>query len=431
MDKNLKPRIGILSPFGVHCGIARAGQVTVDVLENFEIEILNLDRGILIHDGKATSRKRAKTHLELIVKSANTCDLIIWQHEPGTLGRNWREQLKSHKKICGIRTPIIVELHTVLDFEHVSILKNQIKFLARFIRKPRNIKFVQELARITARVRFWKKIYMGLSRLTSTTGTVIVHREIDQEILKMFGKFQGPIVVEELDSLTNEMLQIRDNPPHMFELLQLSRVDILLEQLKDDFIVVQPGFISRYKGHMTSIEALRLLPEFVHLIILGEIHGVTADKSPGIAQMTEELQSKLLEKEYKNILHRVHFIPTPSDIEIAASIYSSDAVLLPYFETGQSGSGPFAESKLLGSQIICSNIPAFRRYGTSNRNIHFHDVGNVFQIRDLILTLNELRKIDVRRRRRVSFPWTAKPISSRYRDVLQEVVHKTLEKTIL
>jgi len=429
VDAKIKPVIGIISPFGVHCGIARAGQVSKDALKLFQIEILNLDRKILINDGKAASRKKAKEYLNSLISRANQCDLVVWQHEPGTLGLNWKEQIRVHRKLCSLEVPTIVELHTVVDFEKVSILGNQIKCVTKWIRHPRKIKLKTQFARITAQVWFWKSIYKGVSKLVSTSGAVIVHREIDREILDLHSNFKCLKIVNELDSLTEEMKAINEYDLNPFENHDLTRMDSIFESLRNEVILVQPGFISNYKCHSISLDVLRLLPDFVHLLIIGEIHGVTADSNPGVAEMTLKIQNQLSSKEFESILHRVHFFPNPTDIEIAAAIYSSDAVLLPYIETGQSGSGPLSESYLLGAQVICSNIPAFRNYQKFENNVHFHDTGNVFQIRDLVLSLYNLRKINEFDRRNVKYPWSGEITKSTYSEILSRVAIEVLNKS--
>ena len=414
----MMPKVGIIAPFGVHCGIARAGQVSKDIFQGLDIELIDLDlcRKILIHNGTVTAHKVADEYIESLIRNANECDLIIWQHEPGTLGRNWRQQLKFHSRFSKIRKPMIVELHTVVDINHSSILKNQLNCIRNYLKNPKKVKLKWELSRSTARTWFWKSIYRDLARITSRSGLVIVHREIDKRILSSFASFQTTPLVLELDSLTGKMRNLSENPPDLFESIELLRIDSLLVDSEQKFLMVQPGFISRYKGHLTAIEALKVLPDFVHLIILGEIHEVVADATTGTSSMTSEIQEKLLEKDYKSIRNRVHFVPTPSDLEIAAAIYSSDAVILPYLETGQSGSGPLSESCLLGAQVICSNIPAFRGRERFGRNLHFFDVGNIFQVRDLVLMLNALRQPTKIGRRRIEYPWSIEPEQSSYRE---------------
>jgi glycosyltransferase involved in cell wall biosynthesis len=226
------------------------------------------------------------------------------------------------------------------------------------------------------------------------------------------------------------MWNFAKNSSAYFKVTELSRIDGLFSSLQNEQIIVQPGFISRYKGHLTSLEAMRVLPDNVHLVILGEIHEVQADSSPDPASMTTSLVETLNQMPL-SIKSRIHFISNPSDLEIAASIHSSDAVLLPYIDTGQSGSGPFSESLSLGAQILCSNIPAFRTERSSNPNIHYFDVGNIYQIRDELEMMYRRRELSlINGRRNVSYPWKAPRQLPNYKFFLRDLVEKCLSQQV-
>jgi glycosyltransferase involved in cell wall biosynthesis len=320
---------------------------------------------------------------------------------------------------------MIIELHTVVDFQNKTLLGVFCNSIYKSLRKFEIRNIFLNLARETAINWFWKSIYKEIATATKDSGSIVVHRNKDLDVLRTYIRNTQNVYVQDLDSLTSEMASFTIKPSTMFSDPKLSQLDTLLQENMNKFLLVQPGFISQYKGHSISFDALVLLPNYVHLVVLGEIHGVVADSSSGVAKMTKDLQIQLASLP-KSVLSRIHFIPTPTDIEIAAAIYSSDAVLLPYIETGQSGSGPLSESRSLGAQIICSNIPAFRNENGYHPNLHYFDVGNVYQIRDLVISLMSLRRISKNtKRRKVHYPWSELKDELGYKDFLKGLADQT------
>jgi len=92
----------------------------------------------------------------------------------------------------------------------------------------------------------------------------------------------------------------------------------------DKQIILFFGFIREYKGLMQLIEAMKSLPDSIHLVIAGEIYGSFDSYDAAIRDL--------------GLVHRIHkHIRYVSDDETPLFFCSADACVLPYATATQSG----------------------------------------------------------------------------------------------
>ncbi len=156
---------------------------------------------------------------------------------------------------------------------------------------------------------------------------------------------------------------------------------------KDATILLFFGFIREYKGLMNLIEAMKSLPEHVHLVIAGEIYG-----------SFEEYDKKIQSLELEHRIHKhVRYIP---DSETPLFFCSADACVLPYKTATQSGIIAIAhhfEIPVIATPV--GGLPEALRYGKAGLILkgiasdHIADGINRFIDEDLSLQCIEGVKI--------------------------------------
>ena len=113
------------------------------------------------------------------------------------------------------------------------------------------------------------------------------------------------------------------------------------------FVLLMPGFLSRRKGHLVAIEALRLLPPEWTLLIAGGRH---PDDTTSYA---DEVRQTI---DAAGLRERVRITGYLSASDLAQAYVASDLVLAP--SLAESGSGSLALAFAHGRPIVASDIPA-------------------------------------------------------------------------
>jgi glycosyltransferase involved in cell wall biosynthesis len=119
--------------------------------------------------------------------------------------------------------------------------------------------------------------------------------------------------------------------------------------LEGKFVLTIFGFLSRKKGHLTAIEAMRHLPEEVTLLIAGGRH--PSDRS-GFPDMLERIAAE------RSLEGRVRVTGYLAREAVATTMAATDLVLAPFTES--SGSGSLAMAFACGKPIVASDIGPHR-----------------------------------------------------------------------
>ncbi len=180
---------------------------------------------------------------------------------------------------------------------------------------------------------------------------------------------------------------------------------------KDAKILGIFGFLSKYKGIHTAIRALQLLPDDYHLAVFGGLHPQEIKKSseihpyigtllaeihvgetliqsmrsdPGAGNISVSLEGadpNALLQSPRDISARVHFLGAPSDDDLARAMAISDIAILPYFEVGQSSSGPMSMALDMGAPIIAARNHAFLQFSQYHPGrLNFFEIGNHLEL---------------------------------------------------
>lgn len=121
------------------------------------------------------------------------------------------------------------------------------------------------------------------------------------------------------------------------------------------------GFVSEYKGYMSTLKALSLLPENFELIIIGW-------KSPD--DLGDYLDRLMRRIQKLNLNNRVRVTWFVAQQEIASYFEKVDICLAPYNDWKLSSSGALTWALTSGKPIIASNIFAFRELNRENECLY-------------------------------------------------------------
>jgi glycosyltransferase involved in cell wall biosynthesis len=115
--------------------------------------------------------------------------------------------------------------------------------------------------------------------------------------------------------------------------------------VEDRFVVTVFGFLSRRKGHALAVEAMRILPPNVCLLLAGGRH---PDDQTGYVDGIERLIRD------GNLENRVRITGYLSPEQVAEVMSATDLILAPFTES--SGSGSLALAFACGKPILASSI---------------------------------------------------------------------------
>jgi glycosyltransferase involved in cell wall biosynthesis len=141
----------------------------------------------------------------------------------------------------------------------------------------------------------------------------------------------------------------------------------------DDFVtLLMFGFISSYKGYETALNAMRLLPENVRLVIAGGRHpsapgDLTLDAIYGFLETGQwlhkptipPLPKRMTRSERDSLRARVELLGHVSHAKLDEVMNSADIVLAPYTPNGPAGSSAIGLALSFGRPIIASAVPVF------------------------------------------------------------------------
>jgi glycosyltransferase involved in cell wall biosynthesis len=169
------------------------------------------------------------------------------------------------------------------------------------------------------------------------------------------------------------------------------------------------GFFSPRKGFETAIMALNHLPPHFHLLMVSGVHEADLRVGEGLNAYLDSI-IKLVEK-YK-LSDRVHFIGSVGDDEMLVAMKICDAVIMPYINTGQSGSGPTSQAIELDRPTYLTRSLQFielEKYlpGT----FQFFEIGNHIELAQKILRAPKGSDRKVGELRLVDFPRISRPIT--------------------
>lgn len=250
--------------------------------------------------------------------------IIHFQHEYGLFGGknppfysfpSWVKKLRRALP----DTRLIATAHSVLPPDYRYPVRGS--WVSRFLRSGLNSVAIRSLNRIWGE-KTWSQL-----------DTVIVHSKLQAPWIQASG--QGHPV------------EIPHFVPEVHSIKASQRVHPALARIpKDAQALLIFGFFSEDKGQDVAIDAMKGLPENIHLLLAG-----------GVRRKADESYFSLCKKKVKelSLSPRVHFLDFIPQEQIEAIYARADLVLAPFRST--TGSGSLAQSFARGKPTLASDLP--------------------------------------------------------------------------
>jgi glycosyltransferase involved in cell wall biosynthesis len=395
-----KPRLAIVSTYDDLCGIAGYTRSLVSYLSDiFDIEVFDLDQYVMRATGGSVMRLADQQIADICTRFCEF-DFVNIQLEYGTLGYFQKDILRRFKQLIGAAPALSVTFHTILRAQPFP--KTAIR---RAVFRAEIWNTYQIIRDFRQERDFRNEVYSCLRKMqASKPVNVIVHTRRDAKEMRLLHRFKSvydhPLAFVP-QSRARGLRQVA------------SRDDFagLAHLPKDAKVLGIFGFLSEYKGIHTAIRALQLLPDDYHLAVFGGLHPQEIKKSnevhpyvgtllaeihvgetliqslrsePGAGNISVSLDGaapKALLQSPRDISARVHFLGAPSDEDLARAMAISDIAILPYFEVGQSSSGPMSMALEMGAPIIAARNHAFLQFSQYHPGrLNFFEIGNHLEL---------------------------------------------------
>jgi len=371
----MKKKLAIVSSYGELCGNATYSEaLRIGFSKYFDVKVFALPVRLL-NETNNSSKKMAQKIMDDFSAELKEFDYVNIQFERGLYGLTNSDVYNNFVKLASACPKTMVTVHRYdlpMSFLNRGCLKNflslQLKAgLQSFISTFKNNYAAKVYKEILA---FCEKKKIG----------VMVHTSRERFLISM--KFEKLNIFDCPISFLNKELLLKYKSEANRELfLKENGFD------EKDVVIGIFGFVSEYKGHHVAIKALKYLPENYKLAIFGGQHpgsikqGMVVD--PYINSLLTLINQEELEK-------RVQFCGALDDDGFINALLCSDFNLLPYFETGQSGSGVASLSLETGGKLIMSQNLAFIELSKYAKNaFKMFSIGNYIELADCILNFKK------------------------------------------
>ena len=306
-------KIGIISSFNILCGNATYSMAIANALKD------NLDKedGEIIQIDIPTRlrHKQEDKIINEITSKIQQCDACNLQFELGLYGTTPTKAVKNLKSIIKSMKKGSITMHRI-DTANVPLLRDLYrKFKGKQFGLIRSIQ--------SGLVEWYKsytltKAYKSVIKCAYENKlTFIVHTEREKKRLKLI-----------YDDLKVEL------HPIMWPEYRSTKIDEYRKQFlnKNLPVVGLFGFVSEYKNYDIVIDLMKSERNLINLLICGGAHPESSEygKKGGYIDS--------LDKKIDN-MKSVVWKTGVSDEELVSYMRSVDLCIIPYFETGQSGSG--------------------------------------------------------------------------------------------
>jgi glycosyltransferase involved in cell wall biosynthesis len=387
-----RPSLAIISTYGDLCGIASYTYFLAKQLSPFfDVEVLKID-SFLTRETRLSSE--GDRHIKELSRKAASFDCVSIQFEHGTLGISAAAITRRFHWLLETPSAVSVTMHSFIRTEPMEFRE--------LFKNIRRRQFWDAALKIKGyyRTRRLDEGIMGSIKKEidkqSHSVSIIVHtkreRRLVQAIYKISSVLDHPLSFLRPEDVSSARSRAQSH----------DKIGGL--KLPDDTVFVGIfGFIARYKGTRTAVQAMQLLPNNYHLLVFGGVHPqaiiknqvvdpyldeVLRDIRPGARAVDHQSTSlhlatpaSLFEKDPRDISSRVHFMGALDDLEFLAGMSACSTVIIPYLEVGQTSSGPIAQALELGCRVLVARNKAFLEYERYHPGrLEFFDIGNFVEL---------------------------------------------------
>jgi len=327
-------------------------------------------------------RKIADNQVKKIVESLKDFDGVNLQFEAGLYGTNGKDILKRLNLLLRSGKNTSVTIHSNRIFPTNSLTFRSLA-KAFFMLRFKTIFF--SVGKLQAEKRSLKLNRAVVKACVEAKVEIIVHTKKSADaIMEMFN----------YDRVHVHPLKFTDPGKVLPNKVPISKVLHLNSDVKTIGIF---GFISKYKGIETAIEAMNYLPSNYHLVIVGRQHPQSIQEYSQIDSYIKKIIKKIKENA---LTSRVHFLNELSDEELLEWAASVDFGWLPYLEVGQDGSGIASILFDIAQRVIASNAKSFDELLRliPEYQCERFDIGNYLELAGKTLNYREMRNLQTHSR---------------------------------
>ncbi len=362
-----KKKLAIISSYNESCGNASYTEaLRREFSKYYEVDILGLQLDLL-QSTNSHIKKLGDKHISDICSKLKNYDYVNIQFEAGLYGLTRTDIFNRVKKLIWASPNLIVTMHRVDVAKTLSDPGVLTSFLTvhfiRAIRNYRNSQFFQQLYQMVA-LEVKKKN-------RHSPANIIVHTKRDAKNIRLiFG----------VDNVYDFPLTFLPKNERLLE-RKSDNINIFRKKygVDDNTVMVGVfGFVTKYKGHETVVDALKFLPKNYKAFFFGSQHPSSIAMNCQIDPYLDLLVKKI---EKNKVDDRVIFAGNLSDEEFIEALYCCDITVLPYMEVNQSGSGIASLVLETGIPSIFSNNKAFAELNKYYPNcFERFDIGNYSEL---------------------------------------------------
>lgn len=367
--------LAIVSSYSESCGNAAFTRVlhdTIELYSNTQVEVIELDLSLL-QSIEYNVRRKAEIHIKGICEQLKVFDAVNIQMEAGLYGTFPNDIVRRAKQLIDANPNTSVTFHSPRLMSGTTATRRSGLKKILLLKLLSGIKEIIDNYYANIHTRINKKI-IGYAVLRNCR--FIVHTLRARKQIKDFFCY---------DRVDVHPIK---NVPHKFAVdpSVLMRIRQELNLADSDVLIGMFGYISSYKGHIDALRAMKYLPSNHKLLIFGRQHPKTL-KSNGVIDNYLELlintiESSGWEKNSSWLKNRVFFVGELNDNDFLQVASSIDVTWLPYYETGQDGSGIAAICMDLCQRVLCSTSFTFDELFKliSYPNVMRFDIGNAMEM---------------------------------------------------
>jgi glycosyltransferase involved in cell wall biosynthesis len=403
-------KLAIVSSYSDLCGNATYTEVLrKEFSKHYDVKVLRLDVRLLSNTNKKI-RDLADQHIRDIANEIRKFDYVNIQFEAGLYGTFPKDISRRVKWLIEASNSLILTMHRV-DIKKSYFDKDILRSIM-----SRNL---VNMLRLVRQERYFATVYSNVVKEMNRTRrkgprSIIVHTKRERETIKNVMGFQN-VVDHPLTFLSESQRELYRESADKSNFNQRYG---LPQDVKTIGIF---GFISEYKGHEAAIRALAHLPKEYHLLVFGSQHPYSiamhtkVDHYLGLLlQLIEDLDSsqrdmlartvasRESDDEERPFSERVHFMGGLDDEDFIEALICCDAVVLPYWETNQSGSGIAALALETGSNALFANNLAFKELARYFPGCFENfDIGNYIELAQKIKTYKNTYRSKIEERMKI------------------------------
>ena len=401
-------KYGIISNFDDLCGNAAYSSSLEKILSNnFEVQRLDVSNITKIY-----SSKNVQSLINKIIKESKDCDYVNVQLEVGLYGNNFLSGFRNIHKIIKKINPklgLSITFHRVFNKPRGN--ENIFLKLLLSLKLISLLKFIRQ----EAQSRALNRKYLTLVKTAIKKGAkIIVHTKRDLNYLN--------ITLGDIENIEYHPI-IFSNEVSNSKVTDIRKYSATMANIDPGKPTVGVfGFISEYKNIEIVINACKQSKS--NLIIFGQSHPNTRYDNPFLTKkgnymgkldkiISGDTDLNSIFKLPQNILNiidknitglansftkfdskgSIRFLSGLKDNEFFAAMKMVDLIVVPYWETGQSGSGIVSLAIQAKTRLILSDTESFSEIADEVDGIvQIIDPVNVNQLSNLIIQYKTLPK---------------------------------------